>query len=406
MAQLFSGLRVIDAASFLAGPCAATMLSDFGAEVIKIEPLAGDGHRSLAGGHPSEHSWQLTDRNRRSLALDLRQPEGRAVLLRMLPQVDVLVVNFSAAQLDKYGLQWPALQAINPKLILAQISAYGNEGPDAERRAFDLAGWFARTGMLDMMRNQGERPPMPAGGVGDHATAMTLYAGILMALYKRERTGEGSFVSTSLAAAGTWANGLNLQAVLAGVDTAARRDEEGFSNPLVNVYRTSDDRFVLMAMQNVVRDWPKFVALMQRPQWLEEPRMQLVKPLFRHREWVKAELAAAIGLLDAEAFCALLSEAGIVHSLVARNAEVIDDEQLNAIGAFVPYETDRPGVERTLATPIRLTDEPPRPPRQAPGIGEHSEAILTEFGWSAEELASLKREGIILQARDDNPPGS
>ncbi|TNF81746.1 MAG: CoA transferase, partial [Gammaproteobacteria bacterium] len=209
---LFSELKVIDAASFLAGPCAATILADYGANVVKIEPPTGDRHRTIAAAHPSEWSWQLTNRNKRSLALDITTDDGYAVLMKMIEQADVFLVNFSAGQLEKYQLTWETLQKVNPRLIFAQISAFGLKGPEADRRAFDLTGWFARSGILDMIREKDVAPSSPAGGVGDHATAMTLYAGIVSALYRRDKTGEGSMVTTSLAATGAWANGLNLQA--------------------------------------------------------------------------------------------------------------------------------------------------------------------------------------------------
>lgn len=154
MPTIFSGLKVIDGASFLAAPCAATILSDYGADVIKVEPLSGDRHRAIAAGHPSEFSWQLTDRNRRGLGLDVSKPSGYEVLMRLLRDADVFIVNFSPAQLKKHKLEWETLKAINPRLIFAQVTAYGPSGRDVERRAFDLTGWFARTGILDMMRDK------------------------------------------------------------------------------------------------------------------------------------------------------------------------------------------------------------------------------------------------------------
>lgn len=398
MPALFSGLKVVDGASFLAGPCAATILSDYGADVIKVEPLAGDRHRSIAAGHPSEHSWQLTDRNRRGLALDITRPAGRAVLLRLLEGADVFVVNFSPAQLNKHGLEWDELHALNPRLIVAQITAYGTEGADAERRAFDLTGWFARTGILDMMHDKDIPPTVPAGGVGDHATAMTLFAGIMMALYQRDRTGAGSLVSTSLAATGAWANGLNLQAVMAGVDGAARRDREGWSNPVQNVFTTADDRHVLIAVQNISRDWPKLAALLERREWLDDPRLQPVKPLFKNRVYAREQIAAAVRALDAAELCRRLDANGIVHGLVARNREVIDDPQLVANGVIVPYETGLPGVDRTLATPIRLSTEAQQTPRRAPAIGEHGRQILEELGYDAAAIAALRADGVIPPA--------
>jgi crotonobetainyl-CoA:carnitine CoA-transferase CaiB-like acyl-CoA transferase len=395
MSTLFRGLKVVDAASFLAGPCAATILADFGADVIKVEPLSGDRHRAIAAGHPSEWSWQLTDRNRRGLALDIARPEGHAVLTRILATADVFVVNFSAGQLRRHRLEWETLRAINPRLVFAQISAYGLEGAEADRPAFDLTGWFARTGIMDMMRDKDTPPPVPAGGVGDHATAMTLFAGIMMALYRRDRTGEGGMVSTSLAATGAWANGLNLQSVLAGVDGAARRDLEGWSNPVQNVYATRNGRHVLLAMQNVARDWPKLVDALDTAHWADDPRMQPVKPLFRNRFYARDQIRQAIAALDASEVCRRLDACGIVHSLVARNSEVVHDPQLAANGVFVASESGLPGVERTLATPIRLDGETQVTPARAPRIGEHSRAILAGCGLGAEEIDALFAAGVI-----------
>ncbi len=398
MSALFSGLKVIDAASFLAGPCAATILSDFGADVIKIEPPAGDRHRSIAASHPSEFSWQLTDRNRRGLALDITGEAGRRVLMRLIQSADVLVVNFSAAQLARHGLEWPTLKAANPRLIFAQVSGYGLEGPDAERRAFDVTAWYARTGILDMMRDREVPPAVPAGGVGDHATAMTLFAGIMMALYKRDRSGEGSMVSTSLAAAGAWANGLNLQAVMAGIDGAARRDREGWSNPMQTVYTTADGRHLLLAVQNVARDFSKLAEVLERPEWLDDPRLEPVKPLFKNRFYAREQIADAVRQLPAAELGRRLDARGIVHSLVAKNAEVVDDAQLVANGVIVPYDSGLPGVERTFATPIRMSSEEQNEPRRAPRVGEHSREILREFGFDEAAIQALVADGVIVAA--------
>jgi formyl-CoA transferase len=400
VSELFADLKVIDAASFLAGPCAATILSDYGANVIKIEPLSGDRHRSIAAGHPSDFSWQLTDRNRRGLALDITRSRGYDVLMHMLERVDVFVVNFNAGQLKKHNLEWETLKAVNPRLIFAQVSAYGLEGPEANRRAFDLTGWFARTGILDMMRHKDATPTVPAGGVGDHATAMTLFAGIMMALYKRDKDGHGSMVSTSLAATGAWANGLNLQAVMAGIDTAARRDKEGWSNPVQNVYTTADGRHVLIAVQNILRDWPKFSQLLQRPEWLDDERLQPVKNLFRNRFYAREQIEAAIGDIDAQTLCQRLDANDIVYSLIARNAEVVDDEQLIANKVIVPSESGRPGVERTFSTPIRLSTAQQKVPQRAPRLGEHSAEILQEFGLDDQLIEELEAQGVIAFERE------
>ena len=185
MSEIFSDLKVIDAGSFLAGPCAVTILADYGADVVKIEPLKGDRHRSIAAGHPADWSWQLTDRSKRGLAMDITTPEGYATFMKMLEQADVFLHNFNTEQMSRHGLEWETLKKVNPRLIYAQISGYGLKGDEANRMAFDLTGWFARSGILDMSHDKDVKASNPAGGVGDHATAMTLYAAILTALHKR-----------------------------------------------------------------------------------------------------------------------------------------------------------------------------------------------------------------------------
>ena len=395
MDAIFSGLKVVDAASFLAGPCAATILSDYGADVVKVEPLSGDRHRTIAAGDPSEYSWQLTDRNRRGLALDIATPEGHAVLMEMIEQADVFLVNFSAGQIKKFNLEWETLRAINPRLVFAQISAYGNEGPDAERKAFDLTGWFARTGILDMMHEKDIPPTLPAGGVGDHATSMTLYAGILTALIRRDKTGEGSMVSTSLAQCGAWANGLNLQGVIGGIDGAARRDEEGWSNPLQNIYQTKDGRDLIVSVQNIRRDYPKLLEILEKPEWLQEEDMQPIKPLFRNRFEARKRLTDAFLEFDAAEMCKRLDEVGIVHSLVYRNAEVINDEQLIANDVIVPFDSGKPGCDRTFASPFKLSEEAQQTPRPAPDIGQHSREVLAEYGLDETRIQSLIDAGVV-----------
>ncbi|MFT6433331.1 MAG: formyl-CoA transferase [Candidatus Azotimanducaceae bacterium] len=399
MDSLFSGLKVIDAASFVAGPCAATIMSDYGADVIKIEPLSGDRQRTIAGGHESDFSWQLTGRNKRSLSMDITNPEGYGVLMKMLSQADVFLVNFSAANLERYKLTFDILKANNPRLIFAQITAYGLKGPDAERRAFDLTGWFARTGIMDIMHDKDVAPSPPAGGVGDHATGMTLFAGIVMALYKRDKTGEGSMVSTSLAATGTWANGLNLQGTLAGLDGATRRNKEGWSNPVSNVYTTADDRHIVLGLQNAPRDWPKLVGLLGHPEWLEDERMANGKVLMKNRFLVKDKIAEGFAALHSSVLCERLSESGIVFSLVAYTTEVIDDPQLIANGVIVETQNEVPGNSRTFATPINMSDEMQKVPQRGPKVGEHSVEILAEFGFSSTEIDALAEESVIRLPR-------
>ena len=393
--NILSGIKVLDAASFLAGPCAATIMGDYGAEVTKVEPLTGDRHRTISAGHPVDHSWQLTGRNKRSLALNIASDEGRSVLLEFIKETDVVVFNFRLDQLAKYRLTWEDLRAVNPRLIFAQISGYGLEGADANKPAFDLTGWFARTGISDMMYHKGSRPSPPAGGVGDHATAMTLFGGIMLALHKRANTGEGSMVTTSLANTGAWANGLNLQAAMAGVDHAARRDNEGWSNPFSNVYTTCDGRHVMLAVQNMKRDWPALATALGHAEWLEDERFARVKSLFKHRVDALAMITDAFAELTLEDALSALEAAGIVHSKIYRNAEVIEDPQLIANHLIVATDSEEPGFDRALATPFSISGSPQELPCRAPTIGQHSKDLLLEKGFTEAQIAELIALNIV-----------
>ncbi len=395
MAGILAGIKVVDAGSFLAGPCAATIMADYGADVLKIEPIGGDRHRSISGGHHIDFSWQLTGRNKRSLALDIGSDDGRNVLFKLLEDADVLVVNFSASRLQRFGLTFDELHAFNPKLILAQISGYGLQGPDADRRAFDLTGWFARTGILDMMHDKDVRPSLPPGGVGDHATALSLFSGIMLALFKRQQTGLGSMVDTSLAATGTWANGLNLQATLSGADAIPRRDKEGWSNPLTNVYTCRDGRYLMLAVQNAKRDWPDLAKALGRPEWLDDERFTDIRTLFRNRFAAREALDDAFAQLTVDEACERLDAAGIVHSKVYQNAEVVTDPQIIANGVVVATDSTEPGYERTLASPFNLSGERQRTPERAPTVGQHSRDILQQHGLSDADIDALIAAGIV-----------
>ena len=403
MSELLAGLRVIDAASFLAGPCATTILSDYGADVIKIEPLTGDGHRRLSGSHPVDFTWQLTNRNKRGLALDFAREPGRSVLLRLLDGADVVLFNLRADQLQRYALGFDTLQRRNPRLIVAQISGYGLEGEESGRRAFDTTGWYARSGILDMMRDKDRPPAPPAGGVGDHATAMTLFGAIMLALYRRAQTGAGGMVSTSLAATGAWANGLQVQGMLAGFDATERRDQEGWSNPFSNVYCTADGRHIMLALASPDQEWPRLAAALQHPEWATDPRFTDMRSALKHRHVLRALIAGAFAALTIDAADAALKARDLTFSVIARISDVVDDPQLIANGLIVRTDSEQSGYERTLATPFNLQGSAQRTPTRAPRLGEHSRAILREAGLRDAEIDVLIDQGAVLASSPADP---
>src|SRR6201993_2902346 len=219
--NIFSGLKVVDFASFIAGPSAAVILSDFGADVIKIEPPAGDlwrhGHQIPPQPQANDaYPWHLANRNKRGMTLDLKSPSASRVLERLVKWADVLIVNTPHPARKKLHLEYDDVAKWNPRLIYADVTGFGEKGPDAALPGFDIMAYWARSSLLAQTRDAGAPPTWPVSGSGDHATAVGLYAAIVMALYRRERTGQGSYVTTSLLAEGVWAAGVSIQGALSG----------------------------------------------------------------------------------------------------------------------------------------------------------------------------------------------
>lgn len=401
MNYLLEDITVIDAASFLAGPAAATIMADYGANVIKIEPPGGDGYRNLAGAYPVPYHWQLTSRNKRSLALDLGMPEGRAVLHRLIEKADVLTTNFLDSALKKYEMEYEQLKTINPRLIFAHISGYGLKGPDVERRAFDITGWWARSGMMELVRDPGQMPLGAAPGMGDHATATALYGAIMTALYRREKTGEGGFVSTSLLANGAWSNGMALQGTIAGVDLAANRQKPGSSLPFSSCYQCADGRFVVLAAINMAKEWPRLCRAINRTEWLNDPERADFRYAIRNRVAAIEEIQAAFEQFDRDEVTTRLDAEGVTHGVVPTMGEVIDDEQLRANDIIIETGVKGDDYSLTVNSPIDLEGEDKRPPSRAPEIGAQSEEVLLEFGFTKDEVSQLLTRQAVRQHLPD-----
>lgn len=397
--MLLEALKVIDAASFLAAPGAATVLADYGADVIKVEPPQGDSYRGLAAHYHVDYNWQLTSRNKRSIALDLNQAPARAILHDLVDQADVLLVNFMPAQLERYELDYERLKARNPRLIYAHFSAYGRRGAEAGRRGFDTTGWWARSGLMDHVRDPGQMPLMGAPGFGDHASAMALFGAIMLALYRRERTGEGSLVESSLAANGAWANGMQLQGRIAGFDMSERRQSGAWASPFTAVYGTADDRHLLLAIVNPGREWPGLARALDGQGWLEDDRFRDLRTILKHRGELKALVAERIAALTLEEACARLDGEDVTYSVVARLEDVVADPQLRANGIVVDTGSDDPSYPVTIASPLQLAEEPKRPPGPAPAVGQHSREILAELGWDEARIEAALTAGVVTEGR-------
>lgn len=390
-AGLFSDLLVIDCASFIAGPAAATVLSDYGARVIKIEPpVIGDAYRNLfrLRGTPDDidYFWAVDSRNKESLALDLRRPEGRAILQTLVKQADVFITNIPFPARERLGVRAEDLTPLNPRLIYASLSPYGEHGPERDRTGFDATVWWARSGLMDMVRpTAGAEPAFSMPGMGDHPTAMAMYGAIVTALYKRQMTGQGSEVTTSLLANGLWANACQVQAALCGYELVAR-PQRGQRGALNEMYRAADERHFIITSTNPARDWPLLAAAVGHPEWVTDPLFATPEAwLMNGGELVRRfdEIFAAQPYAH---WAKVLSDGDVTFGIVGTVQDHFADAQIEANGLFPEFAEH---WLRTVDSPFQISGETKAQPRMAPGIGEHTRALLAEFGCTDAEIEAL-----------------
>src|SRR5262245_231334 len=270
--NILSGLRVIDCGAYIAGPAAATIMSDFGAEVIKIErPPHGDPYRRLSflpGMPVSEHNycWMLDARNKKSLALDLQDEAGREALRRLVATADVFITNYPPEIAERLQVGYEEFAEINPRLIFAHITGYGEEGDDVNQPGYDTTAYWARSGLTGLIFDLTTQTGSTPSGSGDHPVALALFGSIMLALYRRQITGRGAKVTTSLMAAGAWSNSCMLQAALVGATFPIRRPRFAALNPLVNHYQTRDHQRFMFCCLDTANDWGRVCCAVGRPE--------------------------------------------------------------------------------------------------------------------------------------------
>ncbi|MBI3031128.1 MAG: CoA transferase [Candidatus Rokubacteria bacterium] len=398
---VLDGVKVLEVGSWIAGPAAATIMSDFGAEVIKVEPPGtGDPYRGLGGlpGMPvSEHnySWLLDSRNKKSLALDVTRPEGRDVLLRLAAKTDVFLTNFPLALLARLGLTWEDLSAVNPRLIYALLTAYGEVGEGAAKPGFDVNAWWARSGLMDLVRAAGAQPTSSMPGMGDHPTAVALFGAIALGLYQRERTGRGAKVSTSLMGNGAWANSVLIQALLCGATFVERPPREQALNALVNLYQCRDGRWLVLTMLTEDKDWERFARAIGRADLISDSRFATMAARHANSPALVKILDGVFGERDWGQWEATLEASDIPFEAVARLGDLRDDRQMAATGTVAPLEgAGIPGL-RTVMSPIQVEGQTKVPPTRAPDLGEHTDEVLRAAGYDAMAIRWLRDLGVV-----------
>jgi crotonobetainyl-CoA:carnitine CoA-transferase CaiB-like acyl-CoA transferase len=398
--NIFSGLKVLDFASFIAGPSAAVILSDFGADVIKVEPPTGDlwrhGHKMPPQPQAEDpYQWHLANRNKRGMTLDLKSPSAQEVLERLVKWADVLIVNTPHPARKKLKLEYDDVAQWNPRLIYADLTGFGEKGPDANLPGFDVTSYWARSGLLSMTRDVGAPPTWPVAGSGDNATALGLYSAIVTALYRRERTGEGANVTTSLLAEGVWAAGVSVQGALCGAKFFGLHDRKHPANAAMNVYRAADDAwFVLLVTPDKLEAVVKAIG---RTDLLADPRFSDPAKLMANRPQLTAILDEVFAAQPMAHWYEAFNSMHVTFGAVRGPEEVIDDPQVRSNEIIVPLEGAGGKLTSTISSPFQMHGVAKAPAKRAPELGEHNAQILEELKFNAREIEKLRASGAVPQ---------
>ena len=404
--NIFSGLKVVDFSSFVAGPSAAVILSDFGADVIKVEPPSGDMWRIVHKIPPQPraddaYTWHLDNRNKRGMTLDLKSANAGEVLERLVKWADVFIVNTPHPARKRLKLEYSDVVKHNPRLIYGDLTGFGEAGPDANLPGFDVTAYWSRSGLLSQTRDAGAPPTWPVAGSGDHATAVGLFSAIVMGLYRRERTGQGSYVTTSLLAEGIWSAGVYIAGALADAAFYPLHDRLKPANATLNPYKSSEGSWFLLV---VTPD--KFQALatgIGRPDLLTDPRFSEPAKQAENAAQLREILDDTFAKQPMAHWREVFDKANITFGDIWHPTEVVKDPQLRANNIVVPLEGAGGKLTFTVSSPMQVHGVAKEPARRGPELGEHNDEILKQLGFDATQIESLRASGTVPHTKQRQP---
>ncbi len=396
MAAPLSGIRVVELASFVAAPAAGALMADLGAEVVKVEVPWGEIYRHslprMAGydsDFPLAPHFQMDNRGKRSVALDLALPEAVAALHALVDRADVFLTNMLPERLARIGLDPETLRARRPELIVARLSGYGPTGPEANSPAFDYSTYWARTGFMDMLHEPDAPPAFQRPGMGDHSASLALVVGVLSALRQRERGGAGQVIDVALQHIGFYIVGNDAANTLVTGQTPPRHDRRAARNPLWNHYRTRDERWIFLVMVESDRYWPAFTSAVGLGALADDARFANAVARYRNGAELVRILDERFATRTLAEWTAELAKHRIIWAPVMTLAEAVNDPQANAFGSFPTVQHPTAGPFRTVAPPLQMSGHALHGTAPAPALSADTEAVLREAGVADETIALL-----------------
>ncbi|MEE2663014.1 MAG: CoA transferase [Myxococcota bacterium] len=407
MHQPMKGVRVLEVAQWTYVPAAGGVLADWGAEVIKIEhPVSGDAQRGLVqtgtvpvSGSDVNPFMEHPNRGKRSLGLDMKHPDGLALLYEIAKRSDVFLTNFLPASRAKLEIDVEHIRAQNPDIIYVRGSAFGVRGAEAGKGGYDMTGYWCRAGSAS-----GVTPPalpgvlaQPAPAYGDSIGGMTIAGGIAGALFARERTGETSIVDVSLLSTGLWAMGMAVDLSLQTGEPWYTNQAPGGgapSNPLVGVFGTRDDRFLSLVMLQPFRFWPDFCRHVGHPEWVLDERFDTVEKLMANADSAKPLVAEVLKTKTLAEWSKIFETLEGQWAPVQNTVELGNDPQVRANGYIVDVDKGNGETFPCVTSPVQF-DEQPIELRKAPEHAQDTETLLLEFGIEWDRIAALKQSGAI-----------
>jgi crotonobetainyl-CoA:carnitine CoA-transferase CaiB-like acyl-CoA transferase len=394
---MLEGLKIVEYASYIAAPGAGGIMADWGAEVIKVEPPGGDPIRMFFASVGVEEErnpvFDMDNRGKRGIILDTAQEAGRGALLRLADRADVFLTNVRPGGLQRAGLDSAALIKRNPRLVYASVTGYGLEGPDADRPGMDSAAFWARSGLAAMFSPKGGDPVQLRTAFGDHVASMAIVAGVLAALHERGLTGRGRLVDASLLRVAHYAAASDLSIQHTRGRIASNRPRKDAPNPLINYFKTADERWISLLTRQGERDWPKLARALGLEHLIDDPRFAKARGRRENGAALVELLDRAFAARPADDIAAALDDEEMIWSPVLKPSEAIADRQALAAGCVVRTPTHDGGSMPAPAGPIRFPGADDGPKGPSPRPGEHTRAVLAELGYALDEIDALYASG-------------